>query len=239
MVLEDKTHRTRRNAAPEYAGASSGTGPAGEDHLPYWREQLAGVTAVRFPGDQSASRAGGPRATSGFEVPADLTARLRDLMGEHGLSSLDLMVTALAVVLARYTNREDIPVATAATPSEPAEPGPHGRAPADGGQPGNVVVLRCRVTESASLLDVLLRVHRTVTEALAHSPVPFDVLAQELGLGRELVRAVVLDSRTAAPPAADIAVRLRTGEAELAGVVECRHGASGPPTPGWRASWPG
>lgn len=237
MVLKDETDAHW----PEVASASAV--PHGQDswadQLPYWRQQLAGVTAIRLPGDRpgrsgrrenaSNTDTNGAWASCGFEVPAGLIARLACLADEHDLSSLDISVAALAIVLARYTGREDIAVATEASPEAT-------RKPSDGwpgehcAEPVNMVVLRSQVTGSASLLDLLLQVQGTVTEGHAHSRIPFDVLAGELGVGWDLMRAVVVGECTPAPSAADIAVRLHAWKAGLAGVVECRRGPFGTPT---------
>ena len=78
MVLQDKTRIPGRNAASSCADASSsgapiGDDPAGlaargggpksprdgqarEDDLSYWRGQLAGVAAIRLPGNESGPR---------------------------------------------------------------------------------------------------------------------------------------------------------------------------------------
>jgi amino acid adenylation domain-containing protein/non-ribosomal peptide synthase protein (TIGR01720 family) len=167
-----------------------------------------------------------------FEIPASLTGRLAWPADEHGVSAPQLLVAALQILLARYTGSEDI---TVATPAPVAE---HGGALADGGEPAsadgdepaNMVVLRSRVTESASLRDFVLQVGRTMTEAAGRPRVPGDTLAGEPGSGGEPARAVVIvDEHAAVPPGVDLTVRIRAGMPELAGVITCRRGLSGVP----------
>src|SRR5947209_5027069 len=216
MVLQDKTRIPEMNMAPSCIDTSARNEQTWDDQLPYWREQLAGGPAIRLPGHESGPRDSSRWNICGFEVPPGMTARLAQRADEYGVSSLGLLVAALQIVLARYTGSEDIVVAL------PAGLAAHNDAAGNRRTPANMVILRSRVTDSASLGDFLRQVRRTITEALMHSSVPFEVLAEELGLGQEPARVVVADERTAELPGTDLTVRVRTGAAGMAGVIKYR-----------------
>ncbi len=201
-------------------------GQAWEDHLTYWRDQLAGAVVPRLPGDQSGSRADCPLQSCEFELSPGLTARLAQQAGSSSAALLDVVVAAVQIMLACYTGSDDVAVATPVAASRGSKPG-------DAAEPVNLVVLRSHVTQSATLGDFLAQVSHTVAEALAHSAVPFGVMARELGVSRELARVVVAGDGdgAAVPSGADLRVRL-TGEmtGKLGGVVEYRPDPAGVPT---------
>src|SRR5947209_5344727 len=102
MVRQDTTHFPEMNTAPSCVDTSSHNEQTWDDQLPYWREQLAGVPAIRLPGHESGSRDSRRWEICGFEVPPSIIARLARRADEYGVSSLGLLVAALQIVLARY-----------------------------------------------------------------------------------------------------------------------------------------
>ncbi|MGH4020308.1 MAG: amino acid adenylation domain-containing protein, partial [Pseudonocardiaceae bacterium] len=183
--------------------------PTWEEQLRYWRKQLDGVTIPELPTDQSRPSGTGPTATHTFDVPADVTARLAEVADRQPVSLLDLSVAAVQILLARYTGREDVAVATAVEQQD---------------QPAGLVVLRSQVTGSTSFLDFLLRVRTTVTAAFVHSDIPFEQVAQEMDFGQESTRVVIVCERPSVPFVADLTVRLVEQDDSLSGVVEYRTG---------------
>ncbi|MGH3784456.1 MAG: condensation domain-containing protein, partial [Pseudonocardiaceae bacterium] len=172
------------------------------EQLRYWRRQLEGVSVLELPIDQSPSNSMTPITRYEFELPADVTIHITQLSDLWGVSLLELTVAAFQIVLARYTDQDDIAVITPA----PGQSHP--------------VVLRSRVTDSTSFLDFAVEVRATVGAAFAHSDVPFEFLVEELGLGSELAGAAVVCQHGAAPLTADITVRLGERGNELSGAVE-------------------
>jgi amino acid adenylation domain-containing protein/non-ribosomal peptide synthase protein (TIGR01720 family) len=181
------------------------------EQLGYWRRQLKGALAPEFPIEQSRSTSMTSIAAHKFKVPREVTTRVADRGGQWGVSLLELAVAAFQVVLARYTGRDDITVVTPA----PGQSYP--------------LVLRSRLTDSASFLDFMLELRATVKAAFAHSDIPFECLAEELGLEPELARAMVICERPAVPLTADVTVLIERGN-ELSGVVEYRSDLFDPAT---------
>jgi hypothetical protein len=215
MVVQDTTSSASDMPRRARVRTSPREEHAWEEELPYWRDQLDGVTVPALPTDRSATPGTGSRATLTFDLPPGVSARLLELTDQQGVSLLDLSVAVVHVVMARYAGSEDVAVATAVTHCD---------------EPANVVVLRSRVTGSSSFLDFLSRVRDTVRAAFAHSNAPFMYVAEKLGLPGDLARAVVVCGRTAVPPTADLAVRLVKGDAGLTGTVEYRDGLFDPVT---------
>jgi amino acid adenylation domain-containing protein len=143
-------------------------------------------------------------ATHVFDLPHAVTRRVAELADRHGVSLLDFGVAAVQIVLARYTGEDHIAVATPA-------PG-HGRS----------LVLRCRVTESTSLLDFVLDVRATMTAAYSHADVPPESLADDPGSEPDVARAMVACDDAAVTGAVDVGVRLIERDAGISGIVEYR-----------------
>jgi amino acid adenylation domain-containing protein/non-ribosomal peptide synthase protein (TIGR01720 family) len=175
----------------------------GEDQLPYWRAQLDGAMAPQLPADQSGRSAGNSEGTCPFELPADLAALLGQLADRHGITLLDIGVATVQIVLARYAGGTDVTVATSQHPS------------------ANVVLLRSQVRDAISIVDFLRQVHATAAAAFLHSAIPFERVAEELGVGRELSRVAVVCG-PAVPSASDLTVRLIARGANLSGVIDYR-----------------
>src|SRR5262245_43963625 len=80
-----------------------------ERQLDYWRGQLAGVAAVlELPSDHPHPAVQSFRGS--FEpvvVPAEVTARLKDLSRREGVTLFMLLLSAWQVLLSRYTGAEE------------------------------------------------------------------------------------------------------------------------------------
>ncbi|HEU0088339.1 MAG TPA: non-ribosomal peptide synthase/polyketide synthase [Pseudonocardiaceae bacterium] len=200
MVVHNRLLQTEQRFDRVGSSASSFT-----DQLRYWRTQLEGVVVPELPSDPPRSTSLTPTsAAHKFEIPEEVSARVTHLTSRWDVSLLELTVAVLQTVLARYTGKDDTVVAT----------------PAPGSS--HQVILRPRVTESTSFLDFMLDVRATVTAAFANSGVPFELLAEELGLPPELARIMVVCELPARPLAADVTVRIERGKG-LSGVIEyCR-----------------
>ncbi|MFF3553852.1 amino acid adenylation domain-containing protein [Streptomyces tsukubensis] len=148
-----------------------GGGPA--ESLAYWSERLAGLTPLDLPTDRPRPPL---RSTAGdvvaFEVPAALSAAARTLALRHGTTPYVVLLTALQVLLARYTGRTDIAV---------------GAPTAGRGAPGcddligffvNTVVLRTVWSGRPPFGELLDRNRLAVLDALDHQDVPFERLVE-------------------------------------------------------------
>ncbi|MGH3623841.1 MAG: AMP-binding protein, partial [Sciscionella sp.] len=190
------------------------TSPDATGQLRYWRDWLDGATPVELGADRSAQTTDATAGTHVFELPRRLCDGLAEVSLEHGLSTLDVFVAALQLVLSRNTGQLDISLAT----------------PAPCGQ---LVILRSRLEGAQPLPGFLRRVQGVVADALAHSAVSFDEVVRGVGVSPELARIVLLhrpgtgedpdtDPDLDSLPHTDLILELTGTSAELAGEVRYR-----------------
>ncbi len=148
--------------------------------LEYWRERLADLEpttlAVDRPRPPQQSFRG---ARLRLALPAQDTAALTAVAGRYRSTLAAVLLTALFVLLHRYTGNQDIaigmPVANRQHPG--AEPLI--------GTLVNTLVLRADLTGEPDFATLLTRVREGLHDALAHQDAPFELLVQELNLTRD------------------------------------------------------
>ncbi|WP_326556938.1 non-ribosomal peptide synthetase [Micromonospora sp. NBC_01796] len=147
----------------------------------FWAGQLAGASgALELPTDRSRppvqTFAG---ATHRFEVPAELTGALDGLARSTGCTRFMLVLTALQVLLHRWTGEEDIcvgsPVSTRSTPELQSVVG----------LMVNSLALRTDLSGDPSLGDALQRVRRTCVDSLDHADLPLNQVVELADLPRD------------------------------------------------------
>jgi len=183
---------------------------AGERHLAWWRDRLAGAPELmEIPGDH-------PRpplpSFRGGRVPvgvgADTAERLRRLAADEGATLYAAVLAAFAVLLARYGAGDDVVVGT----------------PADGrtrrevrdvvGLFLNTVILRTDLSGDPSFREAVRRVRDTVRDAFEHADVPFERVVAELRPERSLSHSTLfqvlfqLDAAPAGAPGGPTGVRV-------------------------------
>ncbi|QCX80846.1 Tyrocidine synthase 3 [Streptomyces sp. YIM 121038] len=167
-------HAAAGRGLPQYADVATAAarvrcGPDHQDSLDYWERQLAGAPhRLELPGPDEPE----PNGAVDVPLPAGLSAALRPLRAEYGLSSYMIASAATLLALHLWTGRSDL-VLTSETSTRGAEYtdviGPL----------LNTVVFRHRQGGDDTVLDVVLAVRSTVVDALAHSGVSFaDVVAR-------------------------------------------------------------
>ncbi|MBE1491976.1 non-ribosomal peptide synthetase [Plantactinospora soyae] len=152
-------------------------------HLDYWRDQLAGVPPLDVPADRPrpATRdwAG---AVAGFDLPAGLGERLRDLARRHDATLFMVLLTGYQALLSRYTGGTDIPVGTVVS----------GRSRPELrrliGYGINSLVMRARWDSDITFGELLAANRNTVLSAFDHQEVPFGQLVDELQPERDMSR---------------------------------------------------
>lgn len=146
-----------------------------DQHLAYWREQLAGAPPVlELPADRPRPPAQSFRgAQHAFVLSPDLTARLRQLSRREGVTLFMTLLAAFNVLLQRYTRREDIVVGSPFAG--------RGAAETDGliGFFVNTVVLRTSLAGDPTFRELLARVRVVALGAYAHQDLPFEKLVGE------------------------------------------------------------
>ena len=154
----------------------------GERQLQYWRAQLGDEqplldAAHDFPRPPVQSFKG---EHVGFDFGAGLSARLGAFGRAHGVSLFMLVLAGFSLLLSRKAGQRDIRVGV---PNAN-----RGRSETEGliGFFINTQVLRCRIDERASFLDLLARIREASFGAQAHQDVPFEQLVDELAPERSL-----------------------------------------------------
>ena len=156
-------------------------GPALQEHLQYWRDQLAGLPRLELPTDRPRPAVSAFRgATLNRTLGASLTAALKALGRAQGTTLPMTMLAAFAEVLRRHTGQDDIAIGWAT--------GNRSRAEFEDvlGFFVNSLVMRIDLSGAPGVSELLARVRRTTLDAYAHQDVPFDVLIEELQPARQL-----------------------------------------------------
>ncbi|HEY0603973.1 MAG TPA: amino acid adenylation domain-containing protein, partial [Herpetosiphonaceae bacterium] len=152
-----------------------------EQHLAYWREQLANLPVLNLPTDEPRPSR---RTSSGGAVPVTIEASLyRQLTALSQQSGCTLFMTLLAVwqvLLSRYSGQLDIAVGS------PVAGRLHSETEPLIGFFVNTLVLRTDLTENPGFRALLEQVRRTTLTAFDHQMVPFDRLVEELQPERSL-----------------------------------------------------
>ncbi len=153
-----------------------------EKQLAYWQQQLADApTLLELPTDH-------PRPavqtfngqTARFEIASPLAEQLRDLSRTSGASLFMTLYAAFAVLLSRYSGQTDIVVGTSIANRNYQELEPLI------GFFVNTLALRADLSDSPRFDALLQHVRQVTLDAYAHQDIPFEQLAEELRVERNL-----------------------------------------------------
>ena len=176
-----------------------------------------------------------------FAVPAEVTARLKDLARRCDATLFMVLAAACQVLFHRWSGQEDIAVGTAVAGRDRPE------LERIIGFFVNTVVLRATVDARCTFRELIAQVRDTVLDAFAHQDVPFEKVVDELGVPRDTSRSplfqamVVLHNGQRSLPAFrglaaepvglsaqtanfDVSIDFVERDGELAGVVEYNTG---------------
>src|SRR5436305_3223702 len=160
----------------------------------YWQKQLAGVhTALELPSDRPLPPTPSYRgAKFPFVLSQELTKHLKRV-SQHADVSLDmLLMTALLVLLHRYTGQNDMLLGNISWRNEQAQ-----------GTMGlflNTLIVRAYLTGNPTFDALLAQVRKVVLEAQAHQDVPFETLVNALGVERSGHQAIIQVMFSLDPP---------------------------------------
>ncbi|MGH3799015.1 MAG: amino acid adenylation domain-containing protein, partial [Pseudonocardiaceae bacterium] len=160
------------------------SGPALEEQLSYWRRQLDGVAPLELPTDRPRPAV---QTTNGalheFVVPAEVTARLKELGRQRDTTLFMTLVAACQLLLRRWSGQDDIAVGTVVAGRDRTE--------LEGliGFFVNTLVLRSRVDGARSFTQFLDTVKETVLDAFVHQQVPFERVVDDLQPTRDTSRS--------------------------------------------------
>jgi amino acid adenylation domain-containing protein len=173
--------------------------------LGYWRERLAGLPALQLPADRPRPAVRGDRRHRSHrggwvrvELPADLANALRRRGRDAGATLFMTLLAGFAVVLARYSGQEDVPVGTAVANRRRRE--------LEGliGFFVNTLVLRTDLTGRPGFGGLLAQVRETTLGAYGHQDLPFERLVEAMRPARDtgqnpLVQVMLILQNTPLP----------------------------------------
>ena len=155
-----------------------------DKHISYWEQQLAGAPLVlELPSDKPRP----PKQTFRgarlrFSLPSELTAHLKKLSTQEGVTVFMTFLAGFQVLLSRYTQQTDFIVGTDVANRTRVE---------TEGMIGffvNVLPLRANLSENPTFRNLLRQVRETTLRSYAHQDVPFEKLVARLKPKRDLSR---------------------------------------------------
>ncbi|MCM5680345.1 amino acid adenylation domain-containing protein [Schlegelella sp. S2-27] len=148
--------------------------------LDYWKNLYARSRLPSHPYTDLPRQAGaeGRGATEFLFIPTDKAERIRELAKQNGTTLSVVALSVYAAVMAQWL-RDSHPAI-----GMPVRGRPMPEIEGVMGFFNNMLPLRLSVDARASSADWIRSVHRAVTEVYAHQDIPFEMLAQELDVGR-------------------------------------------------------
>jgi surfactin family lipopeptide synthetase A len=146
-----------------------------DGQLSYWRQQLSGkVETLHWPSRRPRSRTF-RGVIYPFDVSQQLTAALKQLSQQEGVTLFMTLTAGFVALLHHYTRQDNIAIGTV---------GPAGRKRSEvGGLLGyflNPLVLRVEVSPGSTFRELLQQVREVVLGALSHDDVPFEYVVREV-----------------------------------------------------------
>ncbi|NBE98003.1 condensation domain-containing protein, partial [Nonomuraea sp. K271] len=156
-----------------------GTELAGQ--LAFWRRYLDGAPReLELPTDRPRPPVQGFRGRlHRFALPTEVARGARHTASALGATPHMLALTAFAGTLARYSGVFDLVIGT------PVANRPHPDFEELIGYCGNLLATRVDLTGAPTFAEAVLRTRRSVLSTLEHQDVPFELLVEELGAGRD------------------------------------------------------
>jgi microcystin synthetase protein McyC len=155
----------------------------------YWSDQLAGQpAAVNFPLDFPENKSVFPSWNiARFDIGSLMTASLKNVAGSNETSLFLVLVTAIYILLNRYTGEKDIvigvPVSTRSHPDLENQVGLY----------SNILLIRTKLYPGERFSAVLARVRQTFLAARAHEHYPYGMLLEKLGRTNEGVHFLLVN----------------------------------------------
>ena len=145
-----------------------------DEHLRYWRMQLAELEPLKLPTDYPRSHAKGRRFVLPFTITPATTLALKRLSQDEGVTLFMTLLAAFQIQLSRYSAKTDIAVGTVVANR------PHVETEALIGLFVNTLVLRTDLGGDPTFRHLLGRVREMVLGAYEHQDLPFERLVEEL-----------------------------------------------------------
>ncbi|GCE14527.1 non-ribosomal peptide synthetase [Tengunoibacter tsumagoiensis] len=153
------------------------------EQLSYWKQKLQDLPILEIPIDHPRppvqSHSG---RTASFTLSEELTAQLKQVSRQEGVTLFMTLLASFQILLARYSGQRDIVVGTPSANRSKTD--------LEGliGYFVNMLVLRTDLSGSPGFLEVLERVRTVCLEAYSHADLPFRKFVEELQPQRDLSR---------------------------------------------------
>ena len=161
-------------------------GDVRDTQLRYWQERLAGAEPLDLPTDRPRPLEKAHRGLHhAFIVPAEVGRALEGIGRRHGATPFLTTLALFAIVLHRYSQREDLCLST------PVANRHHGEVEPLIGFFVNTVVLRVNLAENPTFSVLLGRLRELSLEAYDHQDLPFERIVEALGSAGSADRAAL------------------------------------------------
>lgn len=186
-----------------------------EQLLAYWRNQLQGLPDIALPTDRLSSESHTTNACCPLHLSKAQVTALETLGQQEGCTLFMVMLSTFFVLLRRHTGQEDFAIGTPIAGRTRIE--------VEGliGFFVNTLVLRADLRGDPTFQQLLDRVRKTTLDAYTHQECPFELVVEELGPERRLLRnplvQVMFHLQNAPNPAASHPVNTQPGGALPAG----------------------
>ncbi len=148
------------------------------DRLDYWKRQLAGIPSTlhleKLAGNPPLATQTGECAAQSFLLPPDLSAKIRALSSQEGVTLFMTLLASFQILLYRYTSQEDIVIGTDVANRDRPEIEPIM------GFFVNLLVLRGDLSGNPTFRELLERVREVTLAAYDRSDLPFAKLVEAL-----------------------------------------------------------
>jgi amino acid adenylation domain-containing protein len=152
--------------------------------MAYWRRQLSDLPVLSLPADRPRPAAQSLRGGLVIDALAPaLIERAEQFAAGARTTLATSLLTAFAVLLARYTGSTDLPIGIAVANRE------HSALDRVVGAFINTLVIRVDAANAADFRTLVRHVHDVTTQAYDHQGMPFDFLVAELQPSRDLSRS--------------------------------------------------
>jgi amino acid adenylation domain-containing protein len=154
-----------------------------EEKINYWKERLAGVAPLELPTDFMRPAVWSAKgAMAPFKIEKQLSDQLKSFSQEQGTTLFMTLLSALNVLLHRYSRQNDICVGTGIAGRQQQE--------VEGliGFFVNTLALRNEVNDDVPFIEFLQQVKTTTLGAYAHQEVPFEKVVDAVVRQRDMSR---------------------------------------------------
>ncbi|MEG4323688.1 condensation domain-containing protein, partial [Microcoleus sp. Aus8_D3] len=153
------------------------------NQLSYWKKKLTGYSTLELPTDyvrptQIDYRGGSEVFTLGNEI----SEKVRLLSRQYGVTVHSVLLSAMNVLLSKYTGQEDIVIGS------PMANRHHRQTEGLIGFFVNSQVNRALLSKTQSYEELIQEVHRDQISGQAYQDLPFEKLVDELGVNRDTSR---------------------------------------------------